>query len=275
MNMDITDSDAQDRADMARLAAGHDAALNDLMERHAAAVFRFLCRMLNNEDDANDLAQILHALALAAATLGGTARAFDAEVLRSEGLREKTWVSASLRWSRKLAREGASGPTSTAFRDLFAFARAWLGRRVQPLEDDLLAWLGFLNAWCAHPAPFDLLDELSISPSDVARIQGAWAQRIEASDDLREIQPAALRARIDALIADGAFELNLIGQDTTSFGMDIGYGRGLVGMLESLDEAARDHGGGGLQERLFGPWFDFDVSDDGDFLLSHELSFLM
>lgn len=57
MNMDITDSDAQDRADMARLAAGHDAALNDLMERHAAAVFRFLFRMLNHEDDANDLAQ--------------------------------------------------------------------------------------------------------------------------------------------------------------------------------------------------------------------------
>ena len=42
---------------MARLAAGHDAALNDLMERHAAAVFRFLFRMLNHEDDANDLAQ--------------------------------------------------------------------------------------------------------------------------------------------------------------------------------------------------------------------------
>ena len=42
---------------MARLAAGHDAALNDLMERHATPLFRFLCRMLNNEDDANDMAQ--------------------------------------------------------------------------------------------------------------------------------------------------------------------------------------------------------------------------
>jgi len=42
---------------MARLAGGHDAALNDLMDRHAQAVFRFLCRMLGNEDDANDLAQ--------------------------------------------------------------------------------------------------------------------------------------------------------------------------------------------------------------------------
>lgn len=57
MNMEQTDANARDRADMERLAAGHDAALNDLMERHATPVFHFLCRMLNNEDDANDLAQ--------------------------------------------------------------------------------------------------------------------------------------------------------------------------------------------------------------------------
>lgn len=55
--MDTTEADAQDRADMERLQRGHDAALNDLMERHATVVFHFLCRMLNNEDDANDLAQ--------------------------------------------------------------------------------------------------------------------------------------------------------------------------------------------------------------------------
>ncbi len=50
-------TDARDRADMERLAAGQDAALNDLMERHATPVFHFLCRMVGNEDDANDLAQ--------------------------------------------------------------------------------------------------------------------------------------------------------------------------------------------------------------------------
>ncbi len=50
-------TDARDRADMERLAAGHEAALNDLMERHATPMFHFLCRMVGNEDDANDLAQ--------------------------------------------------------------------------------------------------------------------------------------------------------------------------------------------------------------------------
>jgi RNA polymerase sigma-70 factor (ECF subfamily) len=55
--MSMEPTDAQDRADMERLAAGHDAALNDLMERHATPVFHFLCRMVGSEEDASDLAQ--------------------------------------------------------------------------------------------------------------------------------------------------------------------------------------------------------------------------
>jgi RNA polymerase sigma-70 factor (ECF subfamily) len=55
--MEPTDTDARDRADMEKLQAGHEAALNDLMERHATPVFHFLCRLTGNEDDANDLAQ--------------------------------------------------------------------------------------------------------------------------------------------------------------------------------------------------------------------------
>ena len=39
------------------------------------------------------------------------------------------------------------------------------------------------------------------------------------------------------LIADGARELVLIGQDTTSYGTDIGYKPGLAGLLRELDAA--------------------------------------
>ncbi len=53
-----------------------------------------------------------------------------------------------------------------------------------------------------------------------------------------------IAAEARALLADGAFELNLIGQDTTSFGADIGYEAGLVGMLRAVDGAVRDHGAG-------------------------------
>jgi len=42
---------------MAQLAAGHGAALNCLMERHAEKLFHYLVRALQNEDDAADLAQ--------------------------------------------------------------------------------------------------------------------------------------------------------------------------------------------------------------------------
>lgn len=55
------------------------------------------------------------------------------------------------------------------------------------------------------------------------------------------------------LFADGAFELNLIGQDTTSYGYDIGYDaddQGLVGMLTALDAAARECSPGGAWVRL-------------------------
>jgi ribosomal protein S12 methylthiotransferase len=42
------------------------------------------------------------------------------------------------------------------------------------------------------------------------------------------------------LAADGAVELNLIGQDTTSFGTDIGYAPGLAGLLRTLDREMKD-----------------------------------
>jgi ribosomal protein S12 methylthiotransferase len=53
-----------------------------------------------------------------------------------------------------------------------------------------------------------------------------------------------IAAEARELLADGAFELNLIGQDTTSFGHDIGYGEGLVGMLTAVNSAVHHHGSG-------------------------------
>src|SRR3954454_10071011 len=50
-------NEQQDALDMARLVAGHDAALNDLMARHAEKVFHYLIRQLQNETEAEELAQ--------------------------------------------------------------------------------------------------------------------------------------------------------------------------------------------------------------------------
>jgi len=54
--MQAGDTDQLDRDDMARLAGGHDLALNAIMDRHGERLFHYLLRQLNNEADAADLA---------------------------------------------------------------------------------------------------------------------------------------------------------------------------------------------------------------------------
>jgi RNA polymerase sigma-70 factor, ECF subfamily len=55
--MDTEAHDALDRQDMARLASGHDAALNDLMARHGPRLYAYLLRQLQDESGAEDAAQ--------------------------------------------------------------------------------------------------------------------------------------------------------------------------------------------------------------------------
>ena len=57
MTVESTELDERDRADLHRLAIGHEAALNDLMERHGPKLFNYLIRCLQNEEDAADIAQ--------------------------------------------------------------------------------------------------------------------------------------------------------------------------------------------------------------------------
>ncbi len=55
--MSTTEWDEQDAQDMGRLAGGHGAALNELMDRHGEKLFHYLVRCLQDEEDAADLAQ--------------------------------------------------------------------------------------------------------------------------------------------------------------------------------------------------------------------------
>src|SRR4029079_16161315 len=52
---------------------------------------------------------------------------------------------------------------------------------------------------------------------------------------MRSKPVAQILAEARELAADGAVELNLIGQDTTSYGTDIGYAAGLAGLLRQLN----------------------------------------
>jgi RNA polymerase sigma-70 factor (ECF subfamily) len=55
--MNALNSEEEDAREMVRLAGGHDASLDALMDRHAEKLFHYLVRSLQNEEDAADLAQ--------------------------------------------------------------------------------------------------------------------------------------------------------------------------------------------------------------------------
>lgn len=57
---------------------------------------------------------------------------------------------------------------------------------------------------------------------------------------MRSKPPEQILAEAKELAADGAVELNLIGQDTTSYGTEIGYAAGLSGLLKMLDKQLKD-----------------------------------
>jgi RNA polymerase sigma-70 factor, ECF subfamily len=56
-SMTASTGEDEDRKDMARLAAGQDGALNDLMGRYGERLFHYLLRMTQNETEAADLAE--------------------------------------------------------------------------------------------------------------------------------------------------------------------------------------------------------------------------
>ncbi len=78
----------------------------------------------------------------------------------------------------------------------------------------------------------------------------------------------AVLSEARGLMASGAFELNLIGQDTTSYGMDVGYEAGLPGLLSGINTVAREFGGGWMRLMYAYPSNFDDASIDA--LAKHE-----
>ena len=76
------------------------------------------------------------------------------------------------------------------------------------------------------------------------------------------------------LLTSGVFELNLIGQDTTSFGVDIGYDKGLVGLLNELNDAVTQSGGGWIRLMYAYPTYFTDEMIEAMARLPHVLPYI-
>ncbi len=76
------------------------------------------------------------------------------------------------------------------------------------------------------------------------------------------------------LLSDGAFEINLIGQDTTSFGYDVGYQEGLAGLLRGINGVAAEHGGAWLRLMYAYPSYFTDEMIDAIAASDHVLKYI-
>ncbi|MDI1482515.1 hypothetical protein [Polyangium sp. y55x31] len=116
----------------------------------------------------------------------------EAAIVTAQGLDQNKLRPALTQWKITLAGDAALRAT---YEIELAQAEDRLTRRVPPLDENLEAWVAFLAAYAAHPAPFTLLRDLGLALPDLSRLGRLWARRLDAAP--------ALRDRAARLAADG------------------------------------------------------------------------
>lgn len=114
-------------------------------------------------------------LAAHAAVRAGIAEGFLLdEVLTVEAIPKDLWATEEIAWKVKLVSDPAA---LDHYKAELAQAEDWLDRKVSPLEDDLGAWLAFLDSFAASPDATRMLAELDLGQNDLARLQRKWEKR--------------------------------------------------------------------------------------------------
>jgi hypothetical protein len=122
-----------------------------------------------------------------AAVAAARAQGFSLEeALDIEGLEPAQYRQADVACKAQLADPAAGAATFAAYEKELARAEERLARRVRPIDEDLAAWVHFLGAYGAHPAPAELLAGLGLAMPDLARLGRLWAQKLSADASLRQ-----------------------------------------------------------------------------------------
>jgi hypothetical protein len=127
-------------------------------------------------------AELLHGVSLEqfAGVAAALAEGFPlAEVLANEQIPPAVWPRADAAWKARAARDGAAGPVFAGLREKRALAEDCLSRRVVPIDTDLDAWMSFLLAYGAHPAPAQMLESAGLGMNDLSRLQRFWSRRMD------------------------------------------------------------------------------------------------
>ncbi|MDC3960019.1 hypothetical protein KEG38_39560 [Polyangium jinanense] len=107
-----------------------------------------------------------------------------AEILAVEGLAVEELRAADVACKEMLCNPEAGPRLFAAYASAQKQAEELLTRRVQPLDEDLGAWVHFLAMYAASEDPRSILQDLGLTLPDLARLGRAWKQRFEADREL-------------------------------------------------------------------------------------------
>lgn len=137
-------------------------------------------------------ASLEHHASVRAALAEGFALAAVLEVERIDG---RAWEEIDAGWTARIVEDRRTGGQMfAAYEAALAQAEERLSRRVHPLDDDLGAWVAFLQAFSGDGDPVALLRKLGLGPNDIARLSRRWARKLASCSELRS-RSAELRAR--------------------------------------------------------------------------------
>jgi hypothetical protein len=98
------------------------------------------------------------------------------------------WGEAEDAWEERVL--DAVGDMDAALLDALdarmADARTHWTRRVPPLDEDLRAWLAFLQAWQSAPEPADFLERMHLGTAELAYLHRLWSERMATDAKVRE-----------------------------------------------------------------------------------------
>ncbi|MFO0592349.1 MAG: hypothetical protein U0441_32690 [Polyangiaceae bacterium] len=132
-----------------------------------------------------------------------------ADVLAQEQIDEGAYRPADVAWKKRLVDDAAGeGKLFAAYQARRAEAEDWLRRKVEPLDSDLGAWLGFLKAWGSTPRPFEILARNGLTLNDVGRLGRVWERAFEKDDKLKKrAEKLAPEAQMPAKVSAAPREL--------------------------------------------------------------------
>lgn len=107
-------------------------------------------------------------------------------VLEREGLSADEWEAAEAGWVDRLAEsDEAEGDLFDALDRAVAAARARFDRGIEPLDDDLDAWLAFQGRVSSAQRPLAELAAHGLFLGDWVRLQERWATRLAGDPEIR------------------------------------------------------------------------------------------